>query len=357
MKNVLVIFGGNSPEHEVSCASAASVIEAIDKDIYKVYRLGITRNNEWYLTDASYEEIADGVSWTKRNDNKAAVLSPSENKKGLIIFDGNKIADQIAIDIVMPILHGENGEDGTMQGLFELGMYPYVGSDVCASSCSMDKVVTRLFADAIEMKQPACYYTNKELVKTDAEKYAKEAEGYFEGTYPLFVKPSKTGSSVGISKVDNFDELKAAMIKAAEFDGKVMVEEAIVGKEIKVAIMGKDENVEVGEICEIVVKGHIFNDFELKYKGGGTHKEIPAKLDADITEQIKESAKEIYTTIGCKGLARVDFFLTEENEIFFNEINTIPGISDKSIFSLMFEKKGLKYSEMINKLIEDEISC
>lgn len=355
MKKILVIFGGNSPEHEVSCSSAASVIEAIDKNLYDVYKVGITKSNEWFLTEATYDEIADGISWTKRNDNKTVVLSPADNMKGLIVIEKDIITKKIDIDLIMPILHGENGEDGTMQGLFELGKYKYVGSDVCASACSMDKVVTRLFADAISMKQPDCYYVDAEMMKRKPEQYAKEADDYFKGTYPLFVKPSKTGSSVGISKVNCKDELKEAMLKAAAFEGKVMVEEAIVGKEIKVAVIGKGENIEVGSICEIVVKGHIFNDFELKYKGTGTHKEIPADIDTEIAEKINEAAKNIYSIIGCKGLARVDFFLTEDNEIYFNEINTIPGISNKSIFSLMFEKKGLPYSEMVNKLIDEEL--
>ena len=355
MKKVLVVFGGNSPEYEVSCSSAASVIEAIDKDVYEVYRLGITRDNEWYLTVASYDEINDSVGWTKRSDNRSALLSPSKNVNGLIVFDEDKIVEKIDIDVVLPILHGENGEDGTMQGLFELGEYAYVGSDVCASACSMDKVVTRLFADVINMKQPECYYVEPSLVKTDADKYAKEADEYFDGEYPLFVKPSKTGSSVGISKVENIQELKDAMLLASDFDGKVMVEEAIIGKEIKVAVMGKGEDIEVGEVCEIIVKGHIFNDFELKYKGSGTHKEIPAHLAPETTEKIKEAAKEIYRVLGCKGLSRVDFFLKDNDEIYFNEINTIPGISNKSIFSLMFEKKGLSYSDMINRLIAAEV--
>lgn len=355
MKKIVVIFGGNSPEHEVSCSSAASVIEAIDKNLYEVYRVGITKENEWLLTEATYDEIADGISWTKRDDNKAVILSPTGNMKGLIVIENDEITRKIDIDLIMPILHGENGEDGTIQGLFELGEYEYVGSDVCASACSMDKVVTRLFADAINMKQPDCYYVQAEIVKNEPVKYAKEADAYFKGKYPLFVKPSKTGSSVGISKVDAYDDLKTAMLKAAAFEGKVMVEEAIIGKEIKVAVMGKGENVDVGAICEIVVKGHIFNDFELKYKGTGTHKEIPANIDSEIAEKINEAAKNIYSIIGCKGLARVDFFLTEDNEIYFNEINTIPGISNKSIFSLMFAKNGLPYSEMINKLIEEEL--
>lgn len=348
-KKVLVLFGGNSPEHEVSCSSAASVIENLDNEKFEIYVIGITKENEWLLTEATPNEIKDGKAWECHSSNKAAVISPSEND-GIIVFDGDK-AMKYPIDIVFPVLHGENGEDGSVQGLCELANLKYVGSNICSSACSMDKAVTKYFVDQVNIKQPKCYFVNSIQYKNNKEKYVNEAENFHNGVYPVIVKPSKTGSSIGVSIVNNREELADKMDIAGQFEGSIMVEQFIKGRELKVAVLGNSELM-VGSICEVKVENDLFNDYELKYKKGGSHKQIPALIDKNVEEELVQVSKEIYMSMGCSGFARIDYFLTDDNEVYFNEINTIPGLTTGSIYSLMMEDIGVSYGEMLEKLIE-----
>lgn len=353
MKNrVLILFGGNSSEYEVSCGSAASIIEHINKDLFEILVVGITRDNKWLLTEASYEDIKDSFKWIEHPNNKEVVLSTSSNTKGLIVFEENGSIKNETIDVIFPILHGENGEDGSIQGLFQLANIKYIGSDICSSACSMDKVVTNLFVDHLAIKKPKCYSVAPRKYSENMEFYTKEADEFHDSTYPVVVKPSKTGSSVGVNVANDFDELKKYMLVASKYEGKIMVEEFISGREMKVAILGTDE-IEFGEICEIVISDKAFNDYETKYKSNGTHKQIPADIKTETAEKLKALSKEIYNELGCKSLARVDFFMTNNDELYFNEINTMPGLTEKSIYSLMLDKAGLKYCDLLTKLIND----
>ena len=354
-KNVLLIFGGASPEYDVSCSSAAGIIENIDYNSYNLFVVGITRQGDWIYTKASAEDIRETNKWIESKTNKKAILSVDRSTHGLVIFndDGSTINEYI--DVIFPIIHGENGEDGTLQGLFEIAGIPYVGANVCASACSMDKVVTRLFADYIGILQPKCYILDSDEINDDKKDIVERVEKCIGDSYPMIVKPSMTGSSVGISKVNNPDELYDAILFASQYKGKIMIEEYITGKEIKVAVLEKNEAITTGELCEIVVADGCFNDYNLKYKATGTHKKIPADIKKEVADEIKEISIKIFKELNCKDYSRVDFFLTNDDKIYFNEINTIPGFSKKSIYPLMIDKIGMDYTQLISSLINNNV--
>ncbi len=353
-KEVLVIFGGASPEHEVSCASAAALIGAISREKYNVHCLGITQKGNWLLTQAPTAQIGDAQTWLGHESNCKAIISPDRGDHGLLIFGKDGMVKQ-HIDVVFPIIHGETGEDGQLQGLLEVAGIPYVGCGVCASACSMDKSVTVHFARRCNIRCPEYFATACEDFLADPEGIAEQVVAHFQEklgyVYPLFVKPASTGSSVGITKANNREELMDALRVAAQYPGRLVVEETIVGKEIKVAVLGQGADVRVGELCEVVVENGIFNTFELKYKSSGSHKKIPAELSEKATQQLKTDALNIYRSLDCRGFARVDFFLTEDDTVVFNEINTVPGFTRGSIYSLMFEKAGVPYEELVEELI------
>lgn len=359
-KNVLLVFGGASPEHEVSCSSAAGIIRNVDQEQYCLMTIGITKSGEWLYTQADAGEISDTVSWLEHKSNRKAIISPNRSDHGILVFEADGSFQKERVDVIFPIIHGENGEDGTLQGLFEIAGIPYIGSGVCASACSMDKIVTRIFADKAGLVQPRCYIADANELTQKKDAIVDHVERYMSATYPMIVKPSMTGSSIGISKVENRQELYEAIMLAARYRGGIMVEEYISGKEIKVAVLETGE-IKTGELCEIVVQQGCFNDYNLKYKGTGTHKKIPAELEAETEAEIRDAAVRIFKELGCKDYSRVDFFVTKENKVYFNEINTIPGLSEKSIFSLMFDSIGLTYEKMINQMIANKlgetISC
>lgn len=352
-KTILVLFGGASPEHEVSCSSGASLIEAIDTSKYNVLSIGITKDGSWILTKASPEEIKDSTSWLEHKDNCKAVLSPDRRDHGLLIFEENSVRTE-KIDLIFPIIHGETGEDGELQGLFEIADIPYVGCGVCASACSMDKSVTMNFARLCNVRCPEYFACSCEDFLAAPEVTAKKIAEHFNSklgyVYPLFVKPASTGSSVGISKVNNDEEMMVALKLAAQYPGNLIIEENIEGKELKVAVLGTAEKAIVGELCEIEVNG-IFNDFTMKYKSSGSHKKIPALVSEEVAKDLKDSALRIYNSLGCKGFARVDFFVKADDSIIFNEINTVPGFTPASIYSLMFDAAGIEYKKIVQELI------
>lgn len=358
-KTVLVIFGGASPEHDVSCESAAALIPAISGNAYNVLVVGITKTGGWLLTEAPAEDIADAESWLSHPGNRKAVLSPDREHHGLLIEqeDGWRL---VPVDCVFPIIHGETGEDGSIQGLLELSGIPYVGSGVCASSCGMDKSVSMMYADVCGVRRPLFFACEHEEYIHAPERTAEEIKEFFSRElgriYPLFVKPASTGSSVGISKVSTDEDLASALALAAQYPGRLIVEENIEGRELKVAVRGCGDTAEAAEICEIKVVDNAFNSFELKYKGTGSHKKIPADIPAEKASEMKAMAIALYKKFGCRGFARVDFFLKEDGEIVFNEINTVPGFSEHSIYSLMFAESGVSYGELVNSMIGEALA-
>ncbi len=344
-KTILVIFGGTSSEHEVSCKSAASIIKNISRESYQVIPLGVTKEGQWYLTEATSEEISKGL-WFKEDKIKSAILSPERKEKSLIV-DGK---EKIEIDCVFPIIHGKFGEDGTLQGLLEIAGIPYVGSGVMASAAAMDKAVTKMFVDKIGVKQAKYFSTDRNDIIENIGARLKEIEEYFQGEYPLFVKPANAGSSVGITKVGNMNELFEGIKIAAKEDYKVLIEEAIDGREVEVGVLGNRKPLAspIGEILPV----HEYYDYESKYLIDTEQTQIAEDLSEETVEELQEKSKRIFKALGCNGLARVDFFIQEgTGEVIFNEINTLPGFTNISMYPKLWEADGLTMEELIDRLI------
>ena len=336
-KSVLVVFGGQSSEHIVSCMSAINVIKNIDTERYDVTLIGITEEGKWLLVD-SVEQIED-ESW--RKNTTTAILSV------IVLKDGK--AEMIRIDVVFPVLHGLWGEDGTIQGIFELAKIPYVGCGVLASSVSMDKVYTKQIVDHTGVRQAAYELViRKELEKMD--EVVARIENRF--AYPVFIKPSNAGSSRGVSKASDREELIAGLKEAAHHDRKILVEETIVGREIECAVFGNGtEPVIASGVGEILAAAD-FYDFDAKYYNAESRTVVNPELPGDATERVRQAARRIFKAVDGYGLSRVDFFVTKDGEVIFNEINTMPGFTAISMYPMLFEAAGIPKPEMVTKLIE-----
>ncbi len=337
-KNIAVVFGGRSSEYEVSCRSAAAMIDNLDEEKYEVYKVGITREGEWFLSGASSREIADG-SWLN-SDKTGAFISPDRGRSGLITAGGD-----IPVDCVLLAVHGRNCEDGVLQGLLECSGIPYTGSGVTSSACSMDKSVTKLMLAEAGIDQ-----ADFQLVTDRDKEAAGRVETYFKGSYPLFVKPANEGSSVGVTKAHNREELEAGLKKALTYDSKALVEETIVGRELEAAVLGNDKP-QVARIGEILAAND-FYDYDAKYVNAASKTVIPDDLDPETDALIRETAARAFITMGCRGYARVDFFLTDAGRVVLNEINTLPGFTSISMFPQMWRASGMTYGELLDRLIE-----
>lgn len=345
--NVCVLFGGISPEHEVSLRSAESVLNHIDKEKFNVFPVGITREGNWlYFPDADYSKLPQNI-WQDCEGVCPATFSPVRGQ-GLLLFHEDCPTVQ-PVDVVFPVLHGENGEDGSVQGLMQLAGIPCVGPGVAASAVSMDKTLTKLVIDHAAIPQ-----ANWELVRggeldTHMEGVIGRIESRF--SYPVFVKPAGTGSSVGVSKVTDREKLQAALRTAAIYDDKILVEEFIHGREIEVAVLGNDSP--AASVCGEIDSGAEFYDYDAKYINDTSVAYVPARIDEEVSEKVREYAIQAYRALGCQGLSRVDFFVTYgDNRIVFNEINTLPGFTSISMYPKLFEASGIAYSQLIEKLLE-----
>ena len=345
--NVCILFGGISPEHAVSLRSAESVLNNIDHSKYNVFPVGITREGKWiYFAGKDYSMLPAGT-WMDCDGSCPAMISPVRGQ-GLLRFTAEGVAEQ-KIDVVFPVLHGENGEDGAMQGLLQMAGIPYVGPHVAASAVSMDKTLTKLVVDHAGVPQAAWQLVRSSELDNHMENTLDILENRFR--YPMFVKPAGTGSSVGVSKAADREKLKLALLAAAKFDKKILVEEFIHGREIEVAVMGNENP--VASICGEIDSGADFYDYDAKYITDTSTAYIPARIPEDIGEIVREAAVKVYTAIGCQGLSRVDFFVTyEENRVVFNEINTLPGFTSISMYPKLFAASGIPGSELIDKLLE-----
>lgn len=341
-KNVVVIFGGRSSEHEVSCVSCQTIIANIDKEKYDIILIGITKEGEWLLVD-NVEDIADG-SWV---DSKTrAIISPDTVKKELVIFKEDGIETK-KVDVAFPVLHGLNGEDGTIQGIFELAQIPYVGCGVLASSVSMDKLYTKIVVDSLGVNQ-AQYVGIDRRDFVDMDAVIAKAEAKL--AYPMFVKPSCAGSSKGISKADNREELVEALKKAAHHDRKILVEETITGREIECAVLGLTD-VKASGLGEILAAAE-FYDYDAKYNNAESRTVLDPDLPADVVEEIRKSAVDIFKALDGSGFSRVDFFVEKDtNRVIFNEINTIPGFTSISMYPMLWERQGLAKPELVQELL------
>ena len=342
--NVCVIFGGMSTEHSISLMSARNIIKRIDEEKYNKYLLGITSDGKWFLYDGC-EDLLPDDKWLSGNI-KRAFISP-ERGGGLIVFDGSG-TECIKIDVAIIALHGKYGEDGTVQGLLELSGIPYVGPGVLGSAVCMDKAVAKSVFAMCGIPQANWIEATKESLK-DPDKLLEEVKKKF--SFPVFVKASKSGSSIGAYKVLSEDELCHYVKEALKYDDSVLIEEYINAREIESAVLGNGEPV-VAEVGEIL-SANDFYDFDSKYNNPKSRVVIPAPVEKEISDRIKEYAVLAYKASRCKGLSRVDFFVEKGTDrILLNEINTLPGFTDISMYPMMWEKCGLCGSKLIDELIK-----
>lgn len=345
--NVCVLFGGISPEHEVSLRSAESVLQNLNPEKYNVIPVGITKEGQWiYYAGMDYSQLPTG-QWLDNPENHPVAISPVRGQ-GLLCFQGDRV-EQERIDVVFPVLHGENGEDGAMQGLLQMAGIPYVGPHVAESAVAMDKTLTKLVADNAGVPQAAWELVRAKELSARMEQVIAKLESRF--SYPVFVKPAGTGSSVGVSKAADRQQLEQALTKAAAFDDKLLVEEFIHGREVEVAVMGNANP--VASICGEIDSGAEFYDYDAKYITDTSVAYIPARIYEEVAEQVREQAVRIYSAIGCQGLSRVDFFVTyEDQRVVFNEINTLPGFTSISMYPKLFAASGVEYEDLLDRLLE-----
>jgi D-alanine-D-alanine ligase len=344
-KKIAVLFGGRSGEHEVSLMSAVSVLSNMDKDKYEPIMIGITKEGRWMLYEGALEDIEKN-RW--QISARPVVLAPDPSYKGLI--DMERDCTIIPVDAAFPVLHGPHGEDGTVQGLLELADIPYVGCGVLASSLAMDKVLSKDVFLRHGLRVAEYTSTVYEHFKATPKVFVSIVETKLG--YPCFVKPANMGSSVGITKAHNRDELMQAIELAGKYDRKILVEEFIDGYEIECAVLGNDypEASTVGQI----VPCNEFYDYNAKYfDEGKSGLVIPADLPIDVMEEVRRMAVEAYRALDCAGMARVDFLVKKsDNTIYLNEVNTIPGFTKISMYPKLWDASGLPYDKLIDRLIE-----
>jgi len=343
-KNVLVLFGGVSPEHEISKISANTVIKHLSEEKYHVIPVYITREGQWLLYDGTIDHIKN-IAWEKFGT--PAVLSPDRVNKGLLRIVGDKVRT-IPVDAVFPVLHGENGEDGTIQGLCDLAGIPCVGCGLLASAVSMDKTFMKIIAGHIGLAQ-AKYLVFTRYDLEDMEAAAKKIR--YQIGYPCFIKPASAGSSVGISKVTNKMEVEKGLRAAAAVSKKIVVEKAVKGREIECGVLGEGADIRVSLPGEVISASE-FYDYDAKYHNAESKTIIPAPIPDDVSERIQKMAYDIFKAVDGSGLSRVDFFLTEAEDIIFNEINTVPGFTGISMFAMAWEASGVPLTDILDHLIE-----
>ena len=344
--SVCILFGGISPEHEVSLRSAESVLNNIDHEKYNVFPVGITKDGDWILFGGKDYSMLPAGTWQTCEDNRRAAISPVHGQ-GLLSFENDCVVRE-RIDVVFPVLHGAGGEDGAIQGLLEIAGIPYVGPGVSSSAACMDKCMTKLIADQADVVQAKWLLVTKSGYSRNSDAVAQQVEDTFE--YPVFVKPAGTGSSVGVSKARDREGLLRALETALQFDCKVLVEEFIDGQEVECAILGNETP--MASICGEIDSGADFYDYDAKYISDCSSLYIPARIEEAVQEQVRNTAVRIYEALGCRGLSRVDFFVKADGSVVFNEINTIPGFTSISMYPKLFEASGIPYSKLIDQLLE-----
>jgi len=344
--NVAVFFGGMSSEHDISCLSAATVVGGLDRSRYELILIGITRGGRWLLV-RDESSMRDG-SWRLSLDT--AVLLPDAVEKSLLITSADGETRKVRIDLAFPVLHGRFGEDGTIQGLFELAKIPYVGCGVAASAVCMDKLYAKSLVNELGIAQARhVAFTLKEM--RNGEAYAQEkVEAAL--SYPVFVKPTDGGSSQGVSRVDRREELLGALLEAASEGTRVMVEEAIMGRELECSVLSTPEGTAVSGVGEIKAAAE-FYDFEAKYENPDSETDTRPVLPEGKKEEIRRDAVRIFEAVGGYGLARVDFFLENGTDrVVFNEVNTMPGFTSISMYPMLWREAGIPLGELLDKLID-----
>ena len=338
---VAILCGGRSSEHEISCISATGVFEAIDRDLFDPILIGITKSGNWIL-------LKDQSAFTPGSDGLPSV--PERASEILISSSGLSMqgGSSLDIDLAFPVLHGAYGEDGTIQGLFEMVGIPYVGSGVLASSVAMDKTFAKPIYSDFGMKVADGITVHERQWRTNREMEIAKITAL---GFPLFVKPARSGSSRGTTKVKDASGIVAAIEEAHRHDPRAMVEVAIKGREIECAVLEIEGTPQASVLGEIRVhEPHEFYDFEAKYLDNATSFDVPASLPDSISNEIRDAAITAFLALGCEGLARVDFFLTDTNEVVINELNTMPGFTPRSVFPMLWEATGKSYQAIISEL-------
>lgn len=350
--NVAIIFGGRSAEHEVSVVSAQSIVKALDPQRFKPILIGITKKGEWLVEKKGINLLCKGKKI--KNLKSKTFLPPDPTEKSLVAV--NKI-DELSgkrvipkIDVIFPILHGPYGEDGTIQGLFEMANVPFVGSGVLASALGMDKITQKQIYIQEKLPTAKFIWFLRNFVKEKPNAVILKTEKLIG--YPCFVKPANLGSSIGVTKAHDRKELVYAVKLACAYDRKILIEKAIKdAREIKVSIIGNDSP--KASVCGEVISNNEFYDYNAKYMDGKSKFIIPAKLPSSVAQKVRKIAIKAYKLLDCSGMARVDFLVTEKtNKIFLNEINTIPGFTSISMYPKLWEKSGISYKKLITILIE-----
>ncbi|HWS37747.1 MAG TPA: D-alanine--(R)-lactate ligase [Actinoplanes sp.] len=327
-----ILFGGVSEEHPISIKSAQEVTTNLDPEKYEPYFVGITQNGEWLLCDGPN---FDG-------ETRPAILSPDRTVHGLLVL-GDGEFETIKLDVLMPVLHGKMGEDGSLQGLMELSGIPYVGCDIPSSALCIDKSLAYVVTRAAGIATPG-FWIVSEASDVDVD----------ELSFPVFVKPARSGSSFGVSKVAGPEDLEAAVVSARRYDTKVLIEEAVVGKEIGCAVMGNDPDLFAGEVDHIALTHGFFRIHQEENPEQGSDNStpiVPADIPAADREKVQETAKAIYRALGCRGLARVDLFLKEDGTVVLNEVNTLPGLTTYSRYPRMMAAAGVSFAEIIDRTV------
>lgn len=342
-KNLVVIFGGRSSEHDVSCISVQTVARAVDVSKYEMTLIGITKDGRWLKAD-SIDSIADG-SWY--NSTTYAIISPDSSRE-LLLKNGDSVAT-CTVDVIFPVLHGMYGEDGTIQGLFEMADIPYVGCGVFASAAAMDKFFTKVIVDHIGVCQ-ARFVPVLEEDFDDLEAAMDRVEA--ELPYPVFVKPSKAGSSKGVSKASDRAGLEVSLREAVKHDNKILVEETIIGRELECGVLGYKRNTKASGVGEILAAAE-FYDYDAKYNNADSKTVIGADIPAEVEEEIRKDAVAIFNALDGFGISRVDFFLEKDtNRVVFNEINTLPGFTSISMYPMLWDAEGYDIKTLVDTLIE-----
>jgi D-alanine-D-alanine ligase len=345
-----VVFGGRSPEHTISCVSAGGILGALDPDEFETVPVGITREGRWVLTDGNQERLslAGGTLPEITSGSGTAIVLPGDpTASGLMVVDAADGTRALGdVDVVFPVLHGAYGEDGTIQGLLEMAGIPYVGANVFASAAAMDKEFTKklVVSEGIPIGPYAVLRAGQSLSAADRERL----------TLPVFVKPARAGSSCGVTKVEDWDDLDDAVATARAIDPKVLVEQGIGGREIECGVLEGEYGggPEASLLAEVRVHSdHDFYDFEAKYLDGSSEYDVPANLPPEVSRQVQEYACRTFTALDCAGLARADFFVTPEMDVYLNEINTMPGFTSTSMFPKMWAATGLEYPKLVSRLI------
>lgn len=347
-KIIGILFGGVSTEYEISLQSASFIIDSIDKEKYDIKTIGISKNGDWFIYRGNTEKIKNN-SWLNEANTQLITLSLMQNQKGFFTTDKYKNNFQYEpIDVLFPVLHGRNGEDGSVQALCKLANIPFVGCDHSSSSICIDKELTHIMLEKAGIKTSP-YTSLKEYEFShsnfdDLEKKYKTQLGY-----PMFVKPANAGSSVGVSKANNKNELIESIKKAFQIDKKIVIEKCIVGQEIECAVIGNDEP--FASILGEIAPSNEFYDYDAKYNDENSLLYIPANISSETSNKIRQTAIKAFKALSCSGMARIDFFLTKDKEIILNEPNTIPGFTNISMYPKLLMKSGFDSKKIINDLI------